>query len=183
MRLIIVSGATATGKTTLAKIIADNLGYTLYTKDAIKEEIYDSQKENHGYFWYERKAKDAFFSSIQRDISIGKSIVIENNFMRSDKRRLKSLLNKNVQVIEIYCKARGFTRLKRFINRGEITQRHKAHSDRKWYPTVFIGSLLNYIGIQWPYGPVGISNKILNLDTTDVSKINIKKITKFLNKA
>jgi predicted kinase len=181
MRLIIVSGATATGKTTLAQKIADNLGYVLYSKDTIKERLYDSvPKTNHGYFWYEKKAKDKFFNSIEKDISKGKSLVVENNFMRNDKRRLKSLLNKEVQVAEIYCKARGFTRLRRFINRGESKQRHSAHNDRKWYATVFIGALLNYIGIEWPYGPVHVSSKVPFLDTTDISNIRIRKIADFV---
>lgn len=179
--MIIVSGATATGKTTLAQIIADEFGYILYSKDIIKEKLYDSQAgTNHGYFWYEKRAKNIFFNAILNDISHAKSLVVENNFMRNDKRRLKSLIGTDVQVAEVYCKARGFTRLKRFIARGESGQRHNAHNDRSWYPTVFIGALLNYIGIQWPYGPVRVTDKILYLDTTDTSRIEVEKITKFI---
>ena len=184
MRLVIVSGATATGKTTLANIIATKLKYILYSKDAIKEKLYDSPvNEKHGYFWYEKKAKNIYLDSIRANLLDGKSVIIESNFLKNDKIRLKSLINESVQVTEIYCKARGFTRLKRFISRGEGETRHKAHNDRRWYPTIFIGVLLNCIGIQWPYGPVGVTDKVLYLDTTDVSEINIKKIIEFIKLA
>ena len=184
MRLIIVSGATATGKTTIAKQVADSLGYALYSKDIIKEALFDSQtKASHGYFWYERHAKDIFFREIEKSISQDTSIIAESNFMKNDKRRLKSLLNKNVLVAEIYCSARGFIRLRRFVSRGEGTIRHKAHRDRRWYLAVFIECLLKYVGIEWPYGPVGISGKMINVDTTDFSKVNFENILEFAKKS
>lgn len=183
MRLVIVSGATATGKTYIAKNIADRMKYTLYSKDAIKEELFDKHlRTKHNYFWYEKKAKSIFFDEIKNSISKDISIVVENNFMKNDKRRLSALINKEVQVVEIYCIARGFTRLKRFIKRGESELRHKAHYDRKWYPTVFIGCLLGYIGIKWPYGPLAITSKVLTLDTTDFSKVGMEQIVEFSKK-
>lgn len=181
MKLVIVSGPPASGKTAIGQKIADNLGYEFYSKDALKEELFGSQsRTTHDYLWYEVRAKERFFRAIEHTIANNKPAIIESNFTTKDKERLISLLDGNVQVLEIYCTAKGFTRLKRFIKRNEDRSRHSGHHDRRWYMLMLIETLYSYIGIKWPHGPFNISNKRLAIDTTQFSKVDYKNIVQFV---
>lgn len=149
MNLTIVSGPEATGKTAVGKEVARILGYKYQSKDMIKEALFDSEPHNTwDYSWYENKAKDAFFDSIGQLISKKKSAVIESNFTSHDKMRLDTLINSDILISEIYCRAQGMTSFKRFIKRNESGARHKGHHDRRWYGQVLIEDLLGYVGVE-----------------------------------
>lgn len=176
MYLIIISGPPASGKTTLGSIIADNLDFEFLAKDEIKERLFNSgARTTYDYSWYEKRAKDLLFDNLRLAIAKNQSLVIEANFIKSDKKRLISCLNKSMYITEMYCSARGMTRFSRFVKRNESGMRHKAHYDRRWYTSVFLSSLLSYVGIEWPYKPLNISMR-MNIDTTHPSKINYKKL-------
>src|SRR4030088_1167177 len=97
MKLVVISGSAAAGRTAVGKKVAHLLGYDFISKDALKEKLFDSEtRSTHDYLWYEAKAKDKFFAIIVQNISDGKSIVIENDFIKKDKKRLKTCLNENV---------------------------------------------------------------------------------------
>lgn len=183
MKLIIISGAPATGKTTIAKQLSHAFGYSIHSKDSIKEAIYESEQgARHGFLWYEERSKKKLFHEIEKSVSRDETIIIESNFIKADRPRLQSLIKGDVRTIEVYCFTRGFTRLIRFMKRSEDGARHKVYGDRKWYLTTFIESLLNYVGSSWPYSSTGITDKLLGVDTADFSKVNFKQITEFVER-
>jgi predicted kinase len=175
MKIVIVSGAPASGKTTVGKKIAHDLGYEFYGKDTIKEALFDSHpKVIRGYLWYEKRAKAVLINDVQSSFSKGRSVVIESDFNKGDKRWLEPLC-KGHQVAEVRCTTKGLTRLKRYISRNENGARHKGHHDRRWYPSMFIQALGTYIGLEWPYYPMGLS-AVIKVDTSDFSKIDYRAI-------
>lgn len=181
MNLVIVSGPEATGKTVIGKEIARLLEYRYQSKDTIKETLYDSMKHNTwDYLWYEKRAKDELFKEIREFISKNQSVVIESNFISADKQRLRSCMDDKAIIAEIYCTARGLTSFRRFVSRNEKGVRHKGHHDRRWYPKIFLEDLLHYVKIQWPHKPLGFTEKILVVDSTDFSKVDYKKIADFV---
>jgi predicted kinase len=182
MQLIIISGAPASGKTALGQKLAAKLGYEFYSKDVIKEALFDARpKTTHKYLWYEEQANARFLKAITDSISRNASIIIDSDFVRtSDRRQLLACLSKNVSVAEIHCHAKGLTRLRRYIKRNEAGARHKGHHDRRWYPSMFMNMLLSYAGVAWPYQSLDISGKKLLVDTTDFSKINYQDIVAFV---
>lgn len=182
MQVIIVSGPEATGKTSIAKSLAASLGYKYITKDSIKERLFDTSRKHStwNYAWYENKAKKQFFSEVHELIKGRNDVVIESNFIGKDKKRLSSLLTKDVFLVEIYCTAKGMTTFKRFVSRNESGNRHSGHHDRRWYGKVLLEDLLQYVNIRWPSRPSYLTNKLLIVDTTDFSKVDIEKIIKFV---
>jgi len=79
--LIIVTGAPATGKSTLAPLVARRYGSTLLTKDEIKEELFDIL--GAGDASWSRRLSDASFSTMFAlagdALGSGGSVVLEGN--------------------------------------------------------------------------------------------------------
>lgn len=183
MHIVIVSGPEATGKSTIAKKISADLGYTYLSKDVIKENLYDTCKRSTwDHQWYEQKAKRQFFKQIKNSIETKKDIIIESNFDTVDKDALTNIMPQSSTVSEIYCFSRGFTSFRRFVRRNESGNRHKGHHDRRWYFRVFCQDCARLFGSDWPHYPVAINNKLMRLDTTKITEINFEMIKLFLVK-
>lgn len=181
MQLVIISGPEATGKSAIGLKLAEQTGYRYESKDEIKEALFDkAPRSTWNYSWYENKSKQQLFNRLVQLIADGTNTIVESNFMGNDKAKLKECLTHDVQVAEIYCTARGMTSFRRFVSRNESGRRHKGHHDRRWYAPVFFGCCLRSFGIQWPYGPVGLTQKLLKLDSTEFSKLDLQAITQFV---
>ena len=183
MQLIIISGSPATGKTTLATQLAKELGYGFCSKDALKERLFDRETVNtRRFLWYETRAKAQFFSQIQEAIQHDRSLIIESDFNKKDRERLRALLTKKVHVTEIYCYTKGFTSLVRFIRRNENGTRHRGHHDRHWYASMFLYNVVGLTGRHWPYLPLRLTSSIHFVDTTHPSLIPIEAIVSYVRK-
>lgn len=181
MKLVIVSGAEATGKTAIGHEIASRLGLKYQSKDNIKEALFDSESHNTwDHFWYEKKAKNQFFEEIKQFVTQNKSAVIESNFNTRDKQCLANCLNSDVEISEIYCTTKGLTSFRRFVRRNEAGLRHKGHHDRRWYAKILLEDLLNLLNIRWPSKPFNFNKKLLVVDTTNFKNIDYKKIINFI---
>ena len=181
MQLVIISGPEATGKSEIGHKLAEQLGYRYESKDRIKEALFDSApRSTWSYRWYENEAKQQFFRELERLIRTNTNSIIESNFIGGDRARLKDCLRTEVKVIEIYCTAKGMTSFRRFVRRNESGRRHKGHHDRRWYAKVFFQGCVRYIGVEWPYGPLGLTDKLLKVDTTNFSKVNFRAIAQFV---
>lgn len=181
MNVIIISGPSAVGKSQLGKIYADKFGYDFIAKDEIKERFFDSENHNSwDWRWYEEKAKQQFFHYIKSKLTENASLVIESNFIKSDKVRLKQSLEGAENIKEIYVTANGMKRTWRFIKRNESGERHKYHHDRRWYFSEFIDGLAGLFGVRLRYKPVGLNANLLVVDTTKFSEINYEAIDQFL---
>lgn len=182
--IIIVSGASATGKTYLAERIAKSKSMPLISKDKIKEELFESEtRTTHDFYWYEKRSKQIFYQRINQAIKADHSFVIEGDLIASDKKRLHSMLVEPDKVFEFYCWANSLTRIKRFIARNESGNRHKGHRDRRWYPLIVVIAFINSFGLDWPYGPVNIDGHYIKLDLSNIdNQATDKIISQSLNK-
>lgn len=181
MHLIIISGPEATGKSEIARNISEQLGLIYESKDRIKEVLFDEgSRTTWDYSWYENEAKQQFFQAINRFVSNGTDAVIESNFIGKDKANLKKCLSSGVQLTEIYCTAEGMTSFLRFVRRNESGRRHKGHHDRRWYVKVLVQDCLRLVHIRWPYEPLRLADKFLEVDTTSFSQVDFHKITAFV---
>src|SRR5213079_1899630 len=80
--LIIVSGPRCTGKTTLARGIAAELGLPLITKDGIKELLFDSLGWSDRD-WSRRLGRATYpllYYFVEAQLRAGRSHVVESNF-------------------------------------------------------------------------------------------------------
>jgi predicted kinase len=129
--LIVVTGSPATGKTTIAESLAERMHLPLLTKDAIKEEIYDSLEDaepsdSHRIGFV---AIQLMHSWAKRLLEKDVSLVLESNFKRSlsvdDLRELFALS----RPVIVQCTAPVDEVIKRYVERSEEGERHPVHDD------------------------------------------------------
>lgn len=182
MNLILISGAEATCKSDIARRLSAELGCVYLSKDSIKEALYDeAERSTWNYRWYESKAKQDFFGSIEEFIENDVDIIIESNFIGPDRQRLVELIGDNVNLQEIHCYADGMTSFKRAIQRNESGRRHSGHHDRRWYPKIFIQSLLHTLGINvGAHQAVKASDNVLYFNTTRYPNVDFDSLVNTL---
>lgn len=180
MKVIIISGSPATGKTTLAKAIQSKLKYELITKDQFKEKLFESDGRSNIIHnsWYENEAKSLFRSEIRDKINKNKSIIIESNFVpNKDKKHMAELL-RNVDIVEIYCFANPWITLKRFISRNESgsSSKHPMHHDRMWYGQMFLIAIKVSFGFKNTFGALDLTDNTLWVNTNSFQDIDTEEI-------
>ena len=178
--LIIVSGPPASGKTTLARQFARELDLTLINKDGIKETLFDSLG------WQDRAwskklglaAYHLLYYFLEAELAAGQSLVIESNFAPIATSEFKKLQEKYpFRPFQVMCRTEGKVLVERYRARAKDPDRHPGHVDLETLAEiepVLTGGRLE---------PLGIGGEIIELDTTDFSKINVAGIVARLRTA
>ena len=172
--LIIVSGPPTSGKTTLAKSIAQKFNLPLITKDSLKEILFDTigWKDRE----WSKKVGSASFSImhylLDSLMATNQSIIIEGNFkteFESDhiRPRLKQF---NYQAIQIMCQCDGKILFDRFKQRSESGDRHPGHCDTLNYDELKDSLLIG------KYEPLDIESPIIIFDSTHLDQIDYSSI-------
>jgi predicted kinase len=129
--LVVVTGAPATGKTTIAQSLSQEMGLPLISKDAIKEELYDSlgsalPSDSHELgFAAVRLMMSWSRTLLEKDVSM----ILESNFKSSlstDDLREVFALSRPVLV---QCMAPHEEVIDRYVTRSEEGERHPVHDD------------------------------------------------------
>jgi aminoglycoside phosphotransferase family enzyme/predicted kinase len=86
VRMVLVGGAPGTGKSTVAGALADELGYVLFSSDAVRREVIRSADR------YASAAKDAVYAELMeragRALGFGESVVVDATWGQETWRRL-----------------------------------------------------------------------------------------------
>ena len=170
--VIIVTGLPATGKTTIAQWLADQLHLPLLRKDAIKEILFDtlgwSDRE-----WSRKLSKASIailFSQMEAQLRAGQSFITESNFMhpRDTEDFLRLHQRHPFTAFQILCTCDGPTLVQRFMARS--SERHPGHVDAN-----ALNELMPIL-LQGRIVPLEIGGTLYELDTTDFSSIDYKKL-------
>ena len=96
MKLIILAGMPATGKSTIAAVLQKHFGYPVFEKDAIKECLFDTIgfEDYAGKRQLDVAANTVLMEQIKRMLSAGCSLIVDNNFDEESSAALKELLEK-----------------------------------------------------------------------------------------
>ncbi|HLY35120.1 MAG TPA: AAA family ATPase [Candidatus Limnocylindria bacterium] len=131
-RLVIVSGAPATGKTTLAEHVSRSLGLPLLAKDELKEAVADQLGAPPDVIESQRlglAAYAALFAVARRLLQAGVGVIIESNFRRGQSEPELHPLVAVASARLIHCSAEPPTIQERYRDRYLPGARHAAHLD------------------------------------------------------
>ena len=131
--IIMVSGAPACGKSTLASALAQILGFPLLTKDTIKESLFDSL----GSHLSSNVGTAAELSSLLSRAAIDllwslapycPEVILEANFRPKDPRERERFTALEGRKLEVYCHCSPEEAARRFRERATTARHHPAHS-------------------------------------------------------
>src|SRR5688572_14887305 len=129
-RLVIVGGAPATGKTTLARTLGTSLGLPVITKDDIKEAI-AAPFPTGDRDWSRQlgvAAYGALYTVAERILAAGQGLILETNFRRTQSEAPLRALSRPAPTVVIVCRTGAALRGKRFEERA-ARGRHRVHVD------------------------------------------------------
>ncbi len=183
MKLIIVNGDTATGKTWLVSKLNANLGYDTFEKDAWKEHQYDKLRKKPGLFLWlriEQAAWRELYATTYQHVLENAPLLIEGNFGSSRRRKLKGIVG-GADVREIFCYADSKVIAQRYRDRNGRGERHAGHRDEWWGAVVWLDQMCARLGWHW-VRPLSIGEAFYGVETTDISKIDYKAIVVFVTR-
>ncbi len=162
--LILITGAPATGKTTVGAAVAARLCVPFITKDAIKECLFDtlgwSDRE-----WSKRLGIASYallYDFVEAHLRVGASLVVEANFKpRYDSARFLALRERYpFSLLQLVLRAPSEVLQSRFAARARAGGRHPGHVDID-FESEFAAQL--EAGL---YGPLDVPGTVLEVDTT-----------------
>ena len=133
-RIIIIQGGQATGKTTLAKRLKDELAIGLIAKDDLKEFLFDNfgqpvdRDESRIYGVATIRAMFSIADTLaENDTDFILECAFHAEFAEGDFRQLVS--RRGAKLFQIYCTASPKIQAKRSASRIHSGARHKGHLD------------------------------------------------------
>jgi predicted kinase len=129
-RLLIVSGLSASGKSTLGKEIASAFGLPFF-----KEIMFDHLGWSDS-IWADKlgaASTEILWSVTQSEVRAGNSLVIESNFRAefADEQLLRCRTEQALRAVELHCVTDRDTSVTRYINRAMSGERHPGHGERR----------------------------------------------------
>jgi predicted kinase len=172
--LILISGLPCTGKTTLAERISDCLSFTLITKDAIKEILFDHLGYG-GRDWSKclsLATYDLMFHTAAASLKAGGSVVVEANFSPDIIRRGLEVIRQQSDfcLCDIHCRTDGEILLERFKKRACGGTRNPGHLD------TIVLSELEAMVTGGDEGRLDLDCETIQVDTTQLERLDMDAI-------
>ena len=163
--LTIVNGLPGAGKSTLARRLAADLRFPLFSRDSIYETLYDAlaSASNDAPPLLGSAAFALFYDVTGCVLAAGQPVIVEGFFGRPDLRRAEFLRLRRAhdfEPFEVLCKADGRVLLARFLTRAGSDERHGGHRDMEWLEHNKERLL------QGRQTPLALGGQIVEIDTT-----------------
>ena len=131
-RIVLVSGPPASGKTTIARPLAEALGFALLTKDDIKESLFTSLNGPPDDLAYSRQIGSAAMNLLWVLAAHCPQVVIEANFRtrsHDEREQVTALLRRpGARLVEVHCRIPLDEAARRFAQRARNERHHPAHA-------------------------------------------------------
>ncbi|MEN9937619.1 MAG: hypothetical protein RLZZ387_4198 [Chloroflexota bacterium] len=178
-KLILVNGLPCTGKSTLARMLAAHLGLPLFSKDQIKETLFDTLG------WSDRPwstrlsvaSVAVLLDVVAAELAAGRSCVAESNFHpERDAERLRDLRARHpFELVQVLCVTEGSALVARYDERVSSGARHPGHLDH-----LLAGELREQL-LRGRLEPLDLPGTLIEVDTTDVAAVNAAAIAEHLS--
>lgn len=187
MYCILVTGIPASGKSTMANYLSEQLSIPMLSKDKIKELMFD----DIGFQSREEKVKlgiasmNIMYYVAEQIMKTQGAFILENNFENISREKLEKLLDKySYKAITITLTGDYEKIYQRFLERNVSPERHRGHVVNDCYPEKEETKVTKVI----PYESfvAGITNRGMDqfkvngpqivVDTTDFEQVDMKKI-------
>jgi len=171
--LVIVSGPSGVGKTTLARKLADKYNLPLIYKDGLKEILFDDLGiKDRAWSRVLGNTSHSLLNHVSEQLLIAKiSHIIEAPFMPEyENERLNKLKEKyNFTPIQIQLGSDRKTIFQRMKNRVKNNERHPGHADKE------IGKK-DISRLIEEYDSLDIGGVIHKIDTTDFDRVDLTEV-------
>lgn len=189
MYCILVAGMPASGKSTVARYLSEQMKIPMISKDSLKEVLFDTI----GFNSREEKKKlgvasaGLMFHMAEQLMLTGVPFILENNFENVTKPQIMELLEKyHYTAITVRLTGDYKKIYERFAKRDRSPERHRGHVVNDCYPEPE-GSLrenstmMTYEGLLWGIEHRGFDSFCANgpcivVDTTDINAVNMEGI-------
>jgi predicted kinase len=170
--LIVVSGAPATGKTTIARELSEGLGVPMVSKDALKESLFNSLGHSDRE-WSRRLGRASMgllFDFVEIQLAAGRSVIAESNFYPhpyEDEGKIRACRERyGASVFEVHCAGAPEVVLSRYRQRQGSDERHPGHvmepADYDELKARIEGGFFH---------PMALGGGLISVDTTDFEQI------------
>jgi predicted kinase len=172
--LVIVTGPPCTGKTTLARQIAEQFSLPMMGKDMYKECLFDvlgwkdrAWSKKMGY-----ASVALLFQFLEAQLKASCSCIVESNFKSALGTPNFLALQARYDFIpfQIQCVTEGRVLFERFKQRTETGQRHPGHCDHTTYDE------LQERLLRGRSDPLTIGGHLVEVDTSDLARIDYEPI-------
>jgi len=168
--LVLINGMPCTGKTSLARVLAQRLELPCAGKDQFKEILY----EHLGYSDRGRSQElgaasyELLYYFIEVQLKAGRSLIAEANFHAQHAGpRLKALQDRYAfRAVQIVCRTAPAVLLARYGQRAGSGERHPGHLDAD------LTAEFSALAQRGEWRPVPIESELIIVDTTDFGKID-----------
>ena len=168
--MLIVSGAPATGKTTLGKRIASDFALPFLSRDGIKESLYDTIGSGDRDWSRQlgRASIQLLFHFLERLLEVGQGLVIESNFCdRYDTPRFEAVLARYAaRTVQIHCTAEAPVINARYRERASTSARHPGHLGATVLPELRAGLR------EATWRPLRLAVPCVTVNTTDFATLD-----------
>lgn len=198
--IVILQGGPATGKTTLGKKIAKEFQFPYFSKDNIKELMFDfiglpttpalfneNTSQSTSYNEHEGKLSGMkmdeasiaiLFQLIEAHIQVKKSCIIDGTFDEIHSDTFKKLKSKYFFFpIQIYCYADLDALSQRYKERAKTRERHPGHFDNLLLQSFLEDPSRYYLG------PLDIEGAMFSINTTNHSSKDYEKLIVSISKS